>query len=99
MAKSSASVEEVPVNEEHYFSMNSPEPEEIKNDDGSKVEMYEISDRLMPQALANIPSFNNLLTTNWKENAYEMSNSVPKQLISFALIMGYFFLGGSAVES
>ena len=99
MAKSSASVEEVPSNEEHYFSMNSPEPEEIKNDDGSKVEMYEISDRLMPQALANIPSFNNLLTTNWKENAYEMSNSVPKQLISFALIMGYFFLGGSAVES
>ena len=28
-----------------------------------------------------------------------MSNSVPKQLIAFALIIGYFFLGGSAVES
>lgn len=64
-----------------------------------KEEMYEPSDRLMPDAIAQIEPVNNLLTRNWKENAYAQGNSTAKQLSAFALILGYFYLGGSAVES
>lgn len=61
--------------------------------------MFEPSDRLMPDALARVEPLNNLLTRNWKENAVDSSNPTIKQLSAFALILGYFFLGGSAVES
>ena len=82
------------MNEEHFLSMNS------KENDPTKVEdMYEPSDRLMPDAIASIEPINNLLSKNWKENAYKLNNSNIKQLSAFAIILGYFFLGGSAVES
>lgn len=61
--------------------------------------MFQPSERLMPSALANVEPINNLMTRNWKENAVDAKNSTIKQLSAFALILGYFYLGGSAVES
>jgi len=75
--------------------MNEPERTRL----GQSEDMYEPSERIMPDAIANIEPINNLLTGNWKENAFAQNNTPAKQLLAFAAILGYFYLGGSAVES
>lgn len=48
---SSATVEEIPVNEEHFISMNN---EQDRSERDRIEEMCEPSDRLMPDAIAEI---------------------------------------------
>ena len=87
-----ATVEEVAAIEENFIS--APE-----NDDIREERMYEPSERLMPEALAQIEPINNLATSNWRDNAVDSSNTTEKQLIAAAMILSYFVLGGSAVQT
>lgn len=61
--------------------------------------MFTPSERIMPDVLRDNQPINNLLSRNWKERAYESTNATVKQLTAFALILGYMYLGGMAVES
>ena len=61
--------------------------------------MVDPSKRILPSSLAEIEPLKNLLTSNWKDNASSTENSTSKQLIAFALIASYLYLGGSAVVS
>ena len=65
-----ATVQELtPANEENFLSMNEQE---------STESMYEPSERIMPDVVQRITPLNNLLTSNWKENAYDQRNSTVK---------------------
>jgi hypothetical protein len=56
----------VQANEENFLKMDD-KPEA----DGPPKEepMFDPASRLMPSALAEIEPFNNLMTSNWKDNA------------------------------
>ena len=61
--------------------------------------MHRPSDRLVPEFIAENDSLYNLATTDWKENAAfeNTSNTTLKQLVSFAMIAAYMYLGGSVL--
>ena len=61
--------------------------------------MSDPSELLVPNAIAQVEPLNNLVANNWRENAVDSRNSTVKQLAAFALIAGYFYLGGVGVES
>ena len=51
---------------------------------------------LLPDAIASNDVLSNLLTRNWKDGCYAITNSAEKQLIPFFLIMGMLYFGTSA---
>ena len=89
-------VEEISPNEENFISQNH---NESVNSNDAAASMVDPSDRLVPESIARIEPLNNLLTSNWKENAVSTSNTINKQLMAAALIASYFYLGSNAVAS
>lgn len=87
----SCTVEELsPAIEENFLGQN--------NATDRQSDMLHPSDRLVPNAIASNEPLNNLVTSDWKENAVESNNSTTKQLVSFALIAGYLTVGGMTVK-
>jgi len=66
---------------------------------GTSNIMVSPSERLLPTGIARIEFLNNLLTHDWKENGVDSSNSTIKQIVSFAVIVGLIYFGGSALDS
>ena len=57
------------------------------------------SERLLPRSLRDNNLSESLLTSNWKDDASATDNSISKQMIAFALILGYLICGGVALVS
>lgn len=93
LAQTCTVTELTPENEENFLSADSGISQQATQS------MYNPSDRIVPDVIAQIEPINNLMTGNWKENAVATTNSTTKQLAAFALIAGYFYLGGVGVES
>ena len=68
-------VEEISPNEENFISQNHNESADSNN---ASANMVDPSDRLVPESIARIEPLNNLLTSNWKENAVSTSNTINK---------------------
>ena len=57
------------------------------------------SQRIVPQSIQQNTPIANLLTSNWKDGCYSVSNSLEKQLVPFFMIMAYLIFGGQAAMS
>ena len=51
---------------------------------------------LLPNSIAGNDILSSLLSRNWKDGCYAITNSVEKQLIPFFLIMGMLYFGTEA---
>ena len=56
------------------------------------------SERL-PQIIQENTPVANLLTSNWKDGCYAVTNSLEKQLVPFFMIMAYLYFGGQAATN
>ena len=95
----SCTVEEINnPNQENFLSAEQRQETETRP---RQEEMVDPSTRLLPEVIVNNDALYNLTTSDWKENAaFETgNNNTIKQLTSFAMIVAYMYLGGSAVES
>ena len=89
---STCTIEELtPANEENF--LNAEFSSTRRQED-----MYNPSDRIVPETIQRCEPLNNIVTAQWKDNAVDASkNSTMKQIIAAAMIVGYLYLGGSQV--
>jgi hypothetical protein len=71
--------------------------EYAKMTDSEDRNFIDASERLLPRSLRDNNLSESLLTSNWKDDASATDNSISKQMIAFALILGYLMCGGVAL--